>query len=111
MPAAMFCASCGWVAEAHGDGPQDDRVHHIEKARPRAAGPGVGGPGFGDDRRHLNADGLKLLRSLQFEQLQLCRITGAGFWNDLVDQLGKGRNQPVEKGHGNDSESGGRIQI
>ena len=56
--------------QAHGDGPQDHRIHDIEEARPGAAGPRIGGIRLGDDGRQARLDFRQFLRSLQLQQFQ-----------------------------------------
>src|SRR3546814_4972409 len=100
FPDTTLFRSCGGD-QAHWDRPEQERVHDIEEAWPRAAGPGVGAVRLGDDRGHSGTDRLHFLAALHFEEFELGAVARFGVGDDLVDQLGDGADQAFEDAHFN----------
>src|SRR3546814_4775683 len=75
------------------------RIHDIDEARPRAAGPRVGAVRLGDDRGHPRLDRLHFLASLQLQQCELGVVARLRVGDDLVDQLGDGADQAFDDAH------------
>src|SRR5690606_13810442 len=86
--------------QAHGEGPEDYRVHYVKEARARAAGPRVGRLRLGDDRAEPSLNRLHFLAAFELDQLELGLLARGLVGNDLVDDRGDRADETVEEGHG-----------
>src|SRR3546814_16245057 len=92
FPDTTLFRSCGGD-QAHWDRPEQERVHDIEEAWPRAAGPGVGAVRLGDDRGHSGTDRLYFLAARHFAALEIGAVTRFGLGAEFV---GHDRKSVVE---------------